>query len=141
MSSGTGYVVVAAPPGAVVHAVPAVTTVVYVGSTPYYYYGGTYYVATAQPAPPPPAPVQDSSAQATSAEGAEEKEPPMTEADHNFKVVAPPVGATVPYLPEEADEEKVNGKKYFVYQDTYYRPFASDGETIYMVVEDPTKAS
>ena len=142
MSSGSGYVVVSAPPGAVVHAVPAVTTVVYVGSTPYFYYGGTYYVATTQPAPPPPpAPVQDTSAETTSAEGAEEKEPPMTEADHNFKVVAPPVGATVPYLPEEADEDTVNGKKYFVYQDTYYRPFASDGETIYMVVEDPTKAS
>ncbi len=141
MSSGTGYVVVSAPPGAVVHAVPAVTTVVYVGSTPYYYYGGTYYVATTQPAPPPPAPVQDTSAKTTSAEGAEEKEPPMTEADHNFKVVAPPVGATVPYLPDEADEETVNGKKYFVSEGTYYRPFASDGDTIYMVVKDPTKAS
>ena len=59
------------------------------------------------------------------------------EDDHNYKVVKPPVGATVSYLPEEATKETVNGKKYFVYADTYYRPFASDGETIYMVVEKP----
>ena len=52
-------------------------------------------------------------------------------------VVAPTAGATVPYLPDEADEETISGKKYFVYAETYYRPFASDGETIYMVVEDP----
>ena len=41
---------------------------------------------------------------------------------------------------DATDEETINGKKYFVYADTYYRPFASDGETIYMVVEDPAKA-
>ena len=65
---------------------------------------------------------------------------PMVEDDHNYEVVAPPAGATVPYLPEEADEETIGGKKYFVYAGTYYRPFASDGETIYMVVEDPRRA-
>ena len=42
VSSGTTYTVVAAPPGAVVYAVPAHTTVVYVGDAPYYYNGGTY---------------------------------------------------------------------------------------------------
>ncbi len=61
----------------------------------------------------------------------------MVEDDDNFEVVAPPVGATVPYLPDEANEETVGGKKYFVYDDTYYRAFASDGETVYMVVADP----
>ncbi len=29
------------------------------------------------------------------------------------------------------------GKKYFVDKKTYYRPFVSDGETIYMIVKDP----
>ncbi len=57
--------------------------------------------------------------------------------DENYEVVAPPVGATVPYIPEKADEKMIGGKKYFVYADTYYRPYASDGETIYMVVENP----
>ena len=61
----------------------------------------------------------------------------MTDDDENYEVVAPPVGATVPYIPDEADEETINGKAYFVDDGTYYRPFASDGETIYMVVEDP----
>jgi len=61
----------------------------------------------------------------------------MIEDDQNYKVVAPPVGATVPYVPDESSEETVNGNTYFVYENTYYRPFASNGETIYMVVEDP----
>ena len=63
--------------------------------------------------------------------------PPMTDDDQSYEVVAPPVGATVPYLPEEAKEETVGGKKYFVHEATYYRAFASDGDTIFMVVEDP----
>ena len=45
----------------------------------------------------------------------------------------------MPYLPDDADEEKVEGEKYFVYDGTYYRPFASDGDTVCMVVEDPKK--
>ena len=57
----------------------------------------------------------------------------------NYEVVAPPVGASVPYIPEEADEKTVGGKKYFVYAGAYYRPYASEGDTIYMVVDDPTK--
>lgn len=54
--------------------------------------------------------------------------------------VAPPVGATVPYLPEDAKKETVNGKRYFSFEGAYYQPFASDGDTIYMVVSDPTEA-
>ncbi len=61
--------------------------------------------------------------------------------DENYKVVAPPIGATVPYIPDETDEKMIGGKKYFVYADTYYRPYASDGETIYMVVEKPKKST
>ena len=65
----------------------------------------------------------------------------MYESDaENYEVVAPPPGATVPYLPEGADEETVDGKRYYVSDGTYYRPFAGDGETIYMVVSDPTNA-
>ena len=131
----------------VVYAVPTSTTVVYVGTTPYYYYGGTYYVATTEPAPKPePSETQVSedgtvTPQVTTADGDEVDLPPMPEEDddQNYKVVAPPVGATVPYLPDEAKEETVSGKKYFVHKGTYYRPFVSDGDTIYMVVEDPSK--
>ncbi len=130
---------------------PASTTVVYVGSTPYYYYGGTYYVVTAAPAQKPPPQAAQAVPQATggatasagpqTAEAAAEEAPPMTERDDgkNYKVVKAPVGATVPYLPDEAKEQTVKGKKYFHHQGTYYRPFSSEGETIYMVVEDPTK--
>jgi len=145
--SGSGYVVVSAPPGAVVHAVPVSTTVVYVGATPYYYQNGTYYVATTQPAPPPPTETTVNvnvtvEGSGSGGEGEEPAEPEMTAGeDHNFEVVAPPAGATVPYVPEEADEETIAGKKYFVYDGAYYRPFVSDGETIYMVVEDPREAA
>ena len=31
----------------------------------------------------------------------------------------------------------VGGRKYFVYEGTYYQAFASEDETIYMVVETP----
>ncbi len=96
--------------------------------------GGTYYVATSQPAPRPEIPddvvIEES-----------EENPPMTEDDHNYEVVEPPVGATVTYLPDEADEKRINGKTYLLYEGTYYQPFVSDGDTIYQVVEDPTARS
>ena len=141
VSSGTGYNVVPAPPGAVVYAVPTHTTVVYVFNVEYHYNGGTYYVASEKPVePPPPASEPEVT---TASNGDDELESlsdiPMTD-DGSYEVVAPPVGATVPYLPDEADEETVEGKKYFVYEDTYYRAFASDDETVYMVVEDPREA-
>lgn len=44
-STPAGYVVVPAPMGAVVPALPPGYTVVYMGSMPYYYYGNAYYVA------------------------------------------------------------------------------------------------
>ena len=143
-SSGSGYVVVAAPPGAVVYSVPTYSTVVYVDTTEYVYVNGTYYVPTTKPAeaPPPPDPNATTTASAEAQSGEEDpSDVPMIEADdaENYEVVAPPAGATVPYLPDEADEETVQGKKYFVYDGTYYRAFASDGDTVYMVVEDPTK--
>ncbi len=154
VSSGSGYVVTSPPPGAVVYAVPTYTTVVYVGTTPYYYVNGVYYVATDAPAQQPPPPEQSAQVQAAKVEtnAAASKDSavaeaeatlddvPMTDEDYNYEVVGPPPGATVPYLPEEADEQQVAGKTYFVYDGTYYKPFASDGETIYMVVEDPNTA-
>ncbi len=133
VSSGSGYVVVHAPPGAVVYAVPAATTIVYSGRTAYYYYGGTYYVPSDQPAPQPEATSEDDT------EGGTSDAPEMIDSDHTFEVIEPPIGATVPYVPEEAEGVKVNGRTYFVFEGTYYQPFASDGETIYMVVEDPTQ--
>ena len=148
VSHGSSYVIVTPPHGAVVYSIPTTTTVVYVGATPYYYYGGTYYVATAEPASKPEAPQTNVNvnvnvtSEATTEKGEKVKLPPLAEDDEeeNFKVVAPPVGATVPYLSEEATEKTVNGKKYFVHEGTYYRPYASDGETIFMVVQDPTTA-
>ena len=130
-ASGTGYVVVSAPPQAVVYGVPTATTVVYVRSTPYYYYGGTYYIATTQPAPPPPPPPEGTDLS---------QQPEMTDDDHNYQVVTAPVGATVPYLPDEADKQSINGRSYFLYDGAYYRPFVSDGDTVYVVVEDPREA-
>jgi hypothetical protein len=61
----------------------------------------------------------------------------MTDDEENYEVVEPPVGVTVPYLPEEAKEQTIKGKKYFISEGTYYQAFSSGGETIYMVVESP----
>ena len=143
VSSGSGYVVVAPPPTAVVYAIPVAATPVYVGTTPYYYYGGTYYVPTTKPADVPNGTEATVTANVSAdASGGETKKetmdtPEMTKDDSNYEVVAPPVGATVPYLADDAKEETIGGKKYFVHDKTYYRAFASDGETIYMVVENP----
>ena len=116
-----------------------IATVVYVGTTPYYYANGVYYVPTDAPAqqPPPQETTVNVSVDSVDNEHAGVE---MIDDEENYEVVAPPVGATVPYLPDEAQEETIGGKKYFVYADTYYRPFVSDGETIYMVVEEPRSA-
>jgi hypothetical protein len=44
-STPAGYVIVPAPMGAVVPALPPGYTVVYMGGMPYYYYGNAYYAA------------------------------------------------------------------------------------------------
>ncbi len=134
--SGSGYVVVSAPPGAVVYSVPTYTTVVYSGTTEYLYVNGTYYVPTTKPAEQP---ATTQSASSESRAGSEDPSdiPMLDDEGENYEVVASPVGATVPYLPEGAHEETVAGKRYFVSDGTYYQPFAGEGETIYMVVADP----
>ena len=159
VSRGSRYVVVNPPRGAVVYAVPTVTTVVYLGRTPYYYYNGTYYLVTDKPAAKPEVsetninvnvnitsnaePDQEEGLQTITstiqAEGGEEMELPPVPIDdeQNYEVVSPPVGVTVPYLPESADEETVGGTTYFVSEGTYYKAYASDGDIIYMVVEKP----
>jgi len=157
VNQGGRYVVVGAPLGAVVYAVPTTTTVVYVGQTPYYYYNGTYYAVTAKPAEKPDVSVTNvnvtvntsaesdgdgelktSTSTMITADGQKLETPPVPlDDEQNYEVVAPPVGASVPYLPERAHEKTVKGKKYFEYNGAYYRPFSSDGDTVYMVVEDP----
>lgn len=83
------------------------------------------------------APAQQPPPEASSEEASSGEAPTMTDDDNNYEVVEPPIGATVPYLPEEAEEQRINGRKYFVFEATYYQPFSSEGETIYMVVERP----
>jgi len=106
--------------------------VVYVGTTPYYYYGGAYYVTTTVQAQQPPPQAAGGGTEASS-----EKSPDMTDDGNSYEVVEAPIGATVPYLPEEAKEQTIKGRKYFLHEGTYYQPFSSAGETIYMVVEKP----
>ena len=119
---------------------PTYTTVVYAGSEPYHYANGAYYVSTDAPAQQPVS--QETTVNVNTGENEHEavESVEMIESDYNYEVAAPPVGATVPYLPDEAEERSVGGKTYFVYSETFYRPFVSDGETIYMVVEDPRAA-
>ena len=158
--SGSHYVVVSSPRGAVVYAVPTATTIVYAGDAQYYYYGGTFYVATAVPATTPDSPettvsvtvnvqtgsgndsAKDDNAVVQSTmideDGEEVELPPLVvDNEQNYEVVAPPLGSTVPYLPEAADKKTVDGTMYYVFEGTHYRPFASGDEVIYMVVDDP----
>ena len=128
VSSGSKYVTVIAPAGAIVPALPVGYTVVQVESTPYYYFNGVYYLAT-----PDQPTIVASSSDASSA-------PPDPDPKTSYKVTKPPVGATVKDLPEEAEKITISGKSYFLYADTYYRPFYSGSDVVYMVIEKPEQA-
>jgi len=111
VQSGTQYVVVPAPVGAVVEHPPAQVTNVYVNDENLGYSNGAYY----------------------------KQEPPKKAGgDPTYEVVAPPIGATVKSLPKDAKEKKVKGTEYYEYAGTYYQPFFSGSEVVYMVVKDPT---
>ena len=58
-----------------------------------------------------------------------------------FKTVEAPVGAMVDYIPDGATTKTVEDITYFVYNDTYYRPFYSGSEVVYIVAENPTTKS
>jgi len=60
--------------------------------------------------------------------------------DPTYEVVAPPVGATVDSLPDGASQKSVDGSAYFVYSETFYKPFYSGSDVVYMVVANPTSA-
>ena len=47
------------------------------------------------------------------------------------------MGATVTSLPDGSNSETIDGTAYFVYASTYYKPFYSGSDVVYMVVETP----
>ncbi len=70
----------------------------------------------------------------------EAKAPVDEESDPTFKVVTPPIGATVTELPGDATKETVGDHEYFVYADTWYQPFYNGSTAVYavyVVVEKP----
>ena len=84
---------------------------VYVENTNYYYSNGAYY----------------------------EKKPAEKEGEEpSFEVAKPPIGASVSELPKDAKKETIGGSDYFVYDGTYYTPFYSGSNVVYMVTADPT---
>ena len=54
-----------------------------------------------------------------------------------YVVVQPPVGATVPYVPDDAEKKTVNEVEYYVYSGIYYQAKSSNGDVVYEVVEHP----
>ncbi len=112
--SGSQYRVVPAPVGVVVVNPPAEINVVTVGDAEYGYSNGAYYEAEA--------PADDTG-------------------DPTFKVIAPPIGATVTELPEDAEKKSAGGQEYFVYDDTWYQPFYSGTNAVYVVVETQPRTS
>ena len=105
---------VPAPVGVVVVNPPAEINVVTVGDAEYGYSNGAYYEAEA--------PADDTG-------------------DPTFKVIAPPIGATVTELPEDAEKKSAGGQEYFVYDDTWYQPFYSGTNAVYVVVETQPRTS
>ena len=63
--------------------------------------------------------------------------PAEKDADPTFEVVAPPIGATVTDLPEGAEKKTVKDQDFFVYAGTWYQPFYSGSNVVYVVAEEP----
>jgi len=57
------------------------------------------------------------------------------EGDH--EAIAPPIGATVPTLPNGAQSLTTGGITYYFEAKTYYRPFYSGSSVVYQVVAQP----
>ena len=111
VQSGSRSTVVPAPVGATVEHPPAQVTNVYVNNEDLGYSNGAYY----------------------------KQQPPAKEgADPTYKVVAPPIGATVETLPKDAKEQVIAGIDYYVYAGTYYQVFQSGSKVVYMVVKKPS---
>ncbi len=161
---GSTYVVVPAPVGAVVASPPptyeTVTTTDSNNVTNNYYYAnGTFYEETADPADLPTddqwAEEQQAAAEAAKLVTDEQRSeaidfpedeaygdtPPGRLADEhpeeNYRVVPPPLGATVTALPEDAEEKTVGDDTFFVYAGTWYKPFYAGDDVIYMVSANP----
>ena len=139
--------------GAVIASLPPKTQTVVVAGSPYYYANGVYYVQSGSQYTVVPAPVGATvahpPAQVTNvyvndqdlgySNGAYyEQQPPAKEGgDPTYKVVAPPIGATVQTLPKDAKKSTIGGIDYYVYAETYYQVFHSGSSVVYMVVKDP----
>lgn len=52
-----------------------------------------------------------------------------------YVIVAPPVGATVNYLPDGCTSVSLNGGYYFDCGGIYYQPFFENGIAVYQVVQ------
>ena len=66
------------------------------------------------------------------------QEPAAKEGDDpDYKVVKPPVGATVDALPKDAKQQTIDGTDYYEYAGTYYQVFHSGSNVIYRVVQNP----
>ncbi|MBB6272051.1 hypothetical protein HDF26_002508 [Pedobacter cryoconitis] len=54
--------------------------------------------------------------------------------DDQYKVVVPPIGASVPALPSDAQQVVINGQTYYEYKGVYYSESQNaDGKTVYIV--------
>ena len=106
--SGSGYVVVQAPPGASLPSLPPSAVSVQANGQSYEYLNGIFYQGG-----------YTSSGQ------------------YGYTVVQAPIGATVNSLPQGAQSQVVNGAKFFTYGSTWFRAFYSGNETVYMVVQNP----
>jgi hypothetical protein len=50
-----------------------------------------------------------------------------------YEVVEPPDDALVPEIPEDAEKVVINGKVYYRYGDTLYKPVFVNGELMYRI--------
>ena len=63
----------------------------------------------------------------------------LVRSPRGFEVVPAPVGAIVSYVPRGAVETRIDGKKHYVHEGSYYRPYYQGTRVVYKVVTPPKK--
>ena len=145
--SGSEYIVIGAPVGAVISDLPPGHSVIHVQNSPYYFVAKktekpTYTVVSA-----PIGAIVEYLPKGTTERTVQGKkyliyhgdwsQPFKSGSEVVYKVVAPPYGVTVSELPDGATRKTVKGVKYFVQNGVWYKAFHSGDQAIYKIVKNP----
>lgn len=131
--------------GASVASIPTYT-LVYVSGDPFYYAEGVYYIKQGSRyivVPPPENVVVTELPKDCDRITGNDKNYKncggvfYVKNKDGYKAVKAPVGVVVKKLPEEADKLEIDGATFYLFLGTYYKPYQSGDDAVYMIVDNP----